>query len=294
VVLADSHHDAEATDRLSLQLDFEPSADLRETNNSIGAAWPVAASGDLVASVFPRGDVDWYHVWVDASGMLSVNMTEVPVDIDMAMRLHNADGQVLQDWTVAARPGGDLAASFDLKQSGAYFLEVADSFGDAWSPKGFKMATRFTPSADTYEPNDSFAEATSVAADGRHRLTVLPRGDVDWLRFEVDHPGELRIAAHEVPEKLDIAFRVYNHDKVVIADWIVAPRPGGDTTATVDLPAAGTYTIEVADGHHDQREIASYVLETGFTPQPDQYEPNNGTGQATPIRGQDAGDQESV
>lgn len=284
LVLADSHHDAEAAATLRLQLGFTASADLRETNGTIGAAWPIAANGEVEASIFPRGDFDWYHFWVDAPGLLSVSVNGAPPELDLAMRLHNADGQVIHDWTVAPRPGGDLAVDFDLKQPGAYFLEVADSYSDAWSPAAYRMVSRFTPSADHYEPNDSFAEATVVPAKGRHRLTVLPRGDVDWLRFDVDHPGELTIAAREVPERLDIAFRVYNHDKAVIADWVRAPRPGGDTTAVVDLPAAGTYVIEIADGNHDQREIASYIFETSFTPQPDQYEPNNGPGQATPMR----------
>jgi hypothetical protein len=63
----------------------------------------------------------------------------------------------------------------------------------------------------------------------------------------------------------------------------VPPRPGGDTEGVVDLPRAGSYYIEIADSYNDQGDIAPFRFETAFTPEPDQYEPNNSAGQATVV-----------
>lgn len=281
LVTADSYNDAEAAQPFRIDLAYFPADDGYEPNGTIGAAWPIALSGDVKASIFPRGDQDWYSLWTEAPGRLTVKAHGVPPELDIAYRLYNADGAVAYDWQVAPRPGGETAAVFDLKLPGAYFLELADSYNDQRSASPYTLSTAFVPSLDNYEPNDSFADAVAIPATGSRRLTLLPKGDADWFRVDVDHSGELKIGAFDVPQSLDVAIRVHNRDKQVIADWMVPPRPGGDTVGAVDLPRPGSYYIEIKDSYDDQGDIAHFRFETVFTPEPDQYEPNNTVGGAT-------------
>jgi hypothetical protein len=281
LVAADSYNDAEAPQPFWIDLAYASADDGYEPNGTIGSAWPIQLSGEVKATIFPKGDQDWYRFWTEAPGRLEVKAHGVPQELDIAFRLYNADGAVIQDWQVAPRPGGETLAVFDLKLPGAYFLELADGSNDGRSIAPYTLTTVFAPSVDNFEPNDSFAEAVEIPATGSRRLTVLPKSDADWFRLDVDHPGELKIGAFDVPQSLDVAFRVHNRDKQVIADWMVPPRPGGDTVGMVDLPRPGDYYIEINDSYNDQGDIAHYRFETAYTPEPDQYEPNNSLGWAT-------------
>ena len=283
LLLADSYNDGWSTTSFTLTLTYQKVEDGYETNNSIGNAWPLDVNSEVKANIFPLADTDWYQFWAEQPGRFKVSASNVPTDIDVAFRLYNGDGQVVYDWTAAPRPGGDALALHDLKLPGAYYLELADSYNDRRSPDTYSLKTEFTASVDGNEPNDNFGSARNIPPTGKRRLTVLPKGDADWFRLQVDQPGELRLAALEVPQTLDIAMRVYNGDRTVIADWMVPPRPGGDTLAQVDLPASGEYFIEINDSYNDQGDIAHYMFETAFTPQADQYEPNNSPGLATPV-----------
>ena len=283
LLVADSRNDGWSASKFALSLAYQMVDDGYEANNSIGSAWPLAMNGDVKANIFPLGDVDWYQFWAEQPGRFTVSAAGLPVDIDAAFRLYNGDGQVVYDWTVSPRPGGDAQAIYDLKLPGVYYLEFADSYNDKRSAETYGLKTTFVESVDGNEPNDSFATARNIPPTGKRRLTVLPKGDADWFRLRVEQAGELRLAALEVPPTLDIALRVYNSDRTVIADWMVPPRPGGDTIAQVDLPTPGEYFIEINDSYNDQSDIAHYMFETAFAPQADQYEPNNSLGQATPV-----------
>ena len=84
--------------------------------------------------------------------------------------------------------------------------------------------------------------------------------DADFHVFYAPGPGELDVTIDEVPEALDIAFRVLNADYSEIQYWIAAPRPGGVTTGTVAIPAAGWYWMEVRDGSNDARSPEAFRI----------------------------------
>ncbi len=283
LLVADSYNDGWSATTFPLSLTFQPVDDGYETNNSIGNAWPLDMNGEVQGHIFPLADADWFQFWAEQPGRFTVSATDIPADIDAAFRLYNGDGQIIYDWTVSPRPGGDAQAVYDLKLPGAYYLEFADSYNDKRSADRYTLKIAFMRSVDSNEPNDSYATARRIPPTGKRRLTVLPKGDADWFRLKVDQAGELRLAATEVPQTLDVSMRVYNSDRAIIADWMVPPRPGGDTIAQVDLPAPGEYYVEIADSYNDQADIAHYTFETAFIPQADQYEPNNALGSATPV-----------
>ena len=77
--------------------------------------------------------------------------------------------------------------------------------------------------------------------------------------------------------------RVWTADKQVLRDWFGPPRPGGDVDGFADLPTAGRYFVEITDGNNDQASPDLFEVALTFTPEPDQYEPNNGPADATPL-----------
>lgn len=280
----DNYNDAGSAGAVSLAVSFLAEHDGYEPNNLASQARTIALDGVVETAILPRGDVDWYRFAIDRPGELSVTVEEVPENLDIAVRLHDADFKVVADWVVPPRPGGVTQALFGIQRPGFYFLEVADSYNDARSVAPFTIRTAFTPSPDDYEPNDSFSTATLIPATGEHTLAIFPRGEADWFRVDIDDPGELTIEATGAPQTLDLAFQVTDADKNVILNWVAAPRPGGDVTGFVDLARAGTYYIELRDSYNDQGAIGPITLKTRFIRAPDQYEPNDSPGIATDLR----------
>jgi uncharacterized caspase-like protein len=281
--VADGRSDAEAEDTFELVFAYRVQADLFEPNNSFGMARVMPLNGTFAANILPRKDADWFRVQSVTPGEFAVTATNVPENIEVTVRLHDANGGVVGNWTGPTRPGGDTYAVFDLPAPGDYRLEVVDSRNDQRSIEPFNLTTAFTPSNDRFEPNDSFGAAATIAPNGHHRFTVFPRRDVDWLRIEVDHPGELQFIVTQVPPDLDVNIRVHNQDKQVLQNWVAPARMGADTIGFADLPAAGAYYLEIADGRNDGRAITTMRIETRFIPTADQYEPNDSYGLATPI-----------
>ncbi len=280
----DGRNDAKSEQAYRLLLGFSASGDIYEPNNGFGSAAEIAANDQWRATILPKADVDWYRLQVENHGELKVSMLEVPEGLDVMLRLWNADKQVKSGWYSPLRVGGDTIALMDLPYAGNYFLEVRDGRDDARAHQSFLIKTAYKASPDRFEPNNSLGRAASLAIGELVRGTILPKGDIDWFSVDVDEQGELQIAVTQVPEKLDIVYRVWNDDATVISGWLAPLRAGGDTIHNIDLPNPGRYFIEVRDSRDDQRSVEAYAIELNFVPSKDRGEPNNSFGTALSLK----------
>ena len=171
----------------------------------------------------------------------------MPNNFDVVFRVLAADQRDLTGWIALPRLGGDTNGIADLPQPGSYFVEVRDANNDAGWVKPFKFASRFTPSADQYEPNDTMGQATDIRPGGALGFSIFPIGDVDWFKVVVDQPGELALAIDEGPKNLDLTFHVLDADRRDLTGWVPAYAKGGLTEGHADLKAPGAYYIEVRD-----------------------------------------------
>ena len=283
IEMSDGRSDAESADPFTFNVDFIAADDPFEPNNAIGTAHPVPAPSKFLATIYPRGDTDWYKVWVGEPGLLSVLAEKVPDELDIAIRVWNLDGKVVRDWAVPPRKGGDTVHETELAAPGVYLIETADSRSDAATVEPFQLSIDFRPVPDVAEPDNSFGRAAAVAPSSAHRIAIFPRGDTDWLSIDVDDPGELRLLVTNSPQNLDVYMRVWTSEKAVLRDWFGPLRVGGDVDDFADLPGPGRYFVEISDGRSDAASPDLFDLELTFTPQPDQYEPNNSAAAAAAL-----------
>jgi hypothetical protein len=253
-----------------------------EPNDSFGAASPITTGVAVQESILPRGDVDWYALTVDQQGELQVSITDVDSDLDLNVRVWNANKDTVSSGFAPLAEGGDTVASIDLAEPGRYYLEVADGNSDAESAQSYTLQTAFTATLDTAEPNNWFGAASPLVFPQPQQANILPGGDVDWYRLAVDHQGELRVQISDVAADLAVSVRAWNSNKDTISGWIAPLAEGGDTLAVIDLPAAGSYALEVA-GNSNQRSTEPYTIQAAFTAAADAHEPNNSFGSATPL-----------
>ncbi len=283
IEVADGGDAAASPETFPLVFDFRPSNDPMEPDNNMGQAVPVPLPLAARPSIFPQRDHDWLRFWVPEPGLFRALVEKVPDNLDIVMRLWDLDGNVVRDWQGPPRKGGDTELDAELRVPGVYMLEMADGGDDAENFNSFQLSADFVPVRDEAEPDDSFADAANVEPSSRHKLAIFPLRDEDWLSIDVDHPGELKILATDVPAELDIVTRIWNANKDVIRDWVAPLRKGGDNESTVDLPKPGRYFIEVSDGGSDASSPQLFDFALAFRPEPDQYEPNDGPAEATPL-----------
>jgi hypothetical protein len=283
IELRDGNNDRESGEPFRLSVDFVAADDPFEPNNGFGSAAALPATVDLTATIYPAGDADWFKLWIPEPGLLSATATEVPPALDIAMRVWNPDGQVIRDWVLPARAGGETMLEAELAEPGVYLIEMADSNNDAEAVEPLRLSVAFSPVPDDGEPNNAFGSATIVPSTSEHGLAIFPRGDNDWLAVDIDHPGELMLTATESPQDLDLYMRVWTADKQVLRDWFGPARPGGDVEDFADLPVPGRYFIEITDGNNDRASSDLFRLSLVFTPEPEQHEPNNTASAATPL-----------
>jgi uncharacterized caspase-like protein len=283
IEITDNYNDAESPMAFRIDFGFAPASDQLEANNSPGTARPIPLPSEFRPAIFPRNDADWYRIWAAEPGKLSVLASSVPDNLDIAMRLWNLDGGVVRDWVVPARPGGDTLLEAEIPAPGVYMIEMADSYNDQASTQTFPLSVKFEGVGDEAEPNDNFGAAALRESTSSKRIAIFPRGDADWFSLDVDHPGELKLDVTGSPHELDVHVRVWNANKDVLQDWVGPMRKGGDVAMTADLPRPGRYFVEVVDGSNDASSLQLFEHRLTFTPQPDQYEPNNSIAEAAPL-----------
>lgn len=258
--VADDYDSAGSATPYRLSLSYQTTGDEYEPNNRYGSPAEVDLETPVRATIFPKGDADCYAVEVDDQGELAMLITNVPENLDIVMRVMDANHDVMRDWILPGRKGGDTEGYADLPKPGRYWIVLGDRYDDERSPDSYEMRLTFTATGDVHEPNNRFGETAMIEIGETVEATILPKGDQDWYRMEADEGGQLELLITEVPENLDLVCRVLNADKEVVKDWMLPPRKGGDTVGTIDLPGPGSYWVVVGDRYDDERTPESYQL----------------------------------
>ncbi|TWT45746.1 hypothetical protein RAS1_21760 [Phycisphaerae bacterium RAS1] len=254
----DGRNDAGAPAPYRLDLSYD-AGDAAEPNNSAGAATRIEPNAQLLASILPRGDQDWFAFTVDHPGIVEVALTGVPAELDLHFRVLSPDWVDISGWVAPLRAGADNVAIVDLPTRGTYYLCVTDGKNDARAAACYALQLRYSR-ADDHEPNATIGAATEIGIGQDVSGSILPLRDVDCYSFELSQAGSAQISLTNVAPELDLVFRVLNAERVDVSGWKAPLRAGAETTAKVDLKAPGRYYLEVADAKNDARSTAPYTL----------------------------------
>ncbi len=252
-----------------------------EPNLNFGKATAIAVDTAVTGALFPAGDADWYVFDVDHQGELRLVLSHVDPALTMDLRVWNANKDALSGWFKPLAAGGDTIGVVDLSEAGRYYLEIVEDSGAAAAEQPYTLQTVFTATADMNEPNNNFGQATPLAFDRPVLINILPQGDADWYRVDVAGHGELAVAMTNIPAALTVDFRVWNANKDAISGWFKPLAAGGENRNFLDLPAAGSYYLEVVEDSGAVRAIEPFSLTATFTPAVDPFEPNNSFGKAS-------------
>lgn len=108
-----------------LDLTLTPSNDPYEPNNSFSEATEIGIGLPINATIFKKGDRDFYKFWVNSACDLTVDFKS-NVMLRMAFRMINADNSTMVNWQEASDYGKDADFTHSIKEPGWYYIEVAN------------------------------------------------------------------------------------------------------------------------------------------------------------------------
>ncbi len=129
--------------------------------------------------------------------------------------------------------------------------------------------------------NNAIGDAYEANLNQPVQDSISQAGELEYYKFYVESSGLAQINVDNLPEDMLAEITLYNKNGEG-AGYKAASNPGDTTTLKTDLLGPGWYYIRIKD-NANKAYSNPYSLTVDFEPAPDQYEPNNGFGDATGI-----------
>jgi cysteine-rich repeat protein len=214
-----------------------------EDNDAITQARPLPL-GTLNAVRVCASDSDFYVVSLSRNDTLTVTLTHPVGEGDVDLLVLDAGGRVVDSATSTA-PSETL--EFTAPSSGTWFVEVR-LFGDdgTTSGNGYSLVTSIDAapedcSEDTYEPNDTPATPSRVAAGEIPGLRSCP-GDADFFGLSLNVGDTLTWQASFDDANGDIDLRLLDPAGSTV---VTATTTTDNETLTWTARTAGLYVLRV-------------------------------------------------
>lgn len=148
-------------------------------------------------TIFPQNDRDWYQATLPSAGVFKAFLLRAP-SIWQRVTLFDTKGGRLTDAAVSGARG---ELSWHASGPATVFLQVKEWNDNAADPSPYILGTFFEPcdQLDAQGRNDSPEMASPLELNEWTRGNLLPNGDNDWFRVDVDHPGILRLEGMTPP-----------------------------------------------------------------------------------------------
>ena len=248
-----------------------------EPNDTYETATTVTCGQQLSAYIQIIGDVDWYEIEMEESGVLEVAVTSVPSNLNIDVGIYQIINNVLTliaNDRVPYPANGDNMYSYAVGNAGTYLILIEDNGNNAYSDSDpYEMALSCT--ANALELNQIYEEAAQIPTDtcfeaniygDNHTYTVY--NDVDWFEVQVTSSGVLEVAITSVPSNLNLDVGIYqiiDNALTLISDDRVPYPGGGDNMFSNAVINPGTYLIKVDDDGNNAFNEETYNFCVGFT-----------------------------
>ena len=210
-----------------------------EPNDTMELAYLITPGPNPIKGFFMASeDVDWYKVTVPPEDRTLLVYTEG--SLDTYITIYDETGEVIAE-------NDDGGSSYNARLSfvvsgGTYFIEVTEIDGST-GPYTLHIRLQDALKSDSFEPDNSMAEAKEIRIGSPQSRTFSDSGDIDWVWFTVSARGTYSISAVGDNQELDTYIELYNQD----GDLIDEDDDGGsgyDARLEVEL-TPGKYFIAV-------------------------------------------------
>ena len=229
--------------------------DAKQDEASVRIFRPLPLASLRGGTIFPQGDRDWYQATLPSAGVFKAFLLRSP-SIWQRITLFDTKGGRLTD-AGASGPRGEL--SWHASGPTTLFLQVREWNDNVADPSPYILGTFFEPcdQLDAQGRNDSPETASPLELNEWIRGNLLPNGDNDWFRIDVDHPGILRLEG-TTPPGIWTRLALHGANAEQLAD-VGYSRPSSEFTwENPVLP--GAYFIRLREWNNNASNPGIYSL----------------------------------
>ena len=225
--------------------------ELARRKGSVRTARSLKLDRMRASTILPVGDLDCYSVAIPSKGLLRLGLVSAN---ELYVYVRDRNGKVLRTAGIYAKRPGGLEVPF--AGPGMVEVEVSEWGNNGYSPSPYLIWNEFQPSDEQDMLGDeSRGTAYPLEIGQLCRGTVWPRGDQDWYRFRVDHPGLLEL---QVDTHLELYMNMYRAgEKKVLQGCGFYGRRKSKFHREV-LP--GEYVMQITEWGNNDRSRFDYQL----------------------------------
>ena len=254
-------YDADGTvseDFYTLTVSLDPAYnDPYEPNPDYAGAAPITFGEEVRATIFSTGDQDWYRMEVEKAGLIRLELSQVPENIEIGLALYDQDNNHILS-KEALNAGDPLQETYLAPSSGTYYVKIYDRGDNDYSVMPYTLTAGFTPMEDPSEPNDRFSQATELAEKNQVSGIIYPENDKDWYRFSVEQAGTLRVQLTQT-DGIQARIRLYTDSKTELKG-MVAENKGDVLLLIYEITEPDIYYLLINDDGDNDYSFQSYVL----------------------------------
>ncbi len=250
--------------------------DQYEPNDSQGEAAQIELATDIVATIFPKGDVDYYRVTPVNTGVwnrVEFSLSNVSEDLRVSMGIYDENGERLSS-SYASNTGAGLELNIETL-GGNYFVKV-ESFHTG-GVGAYTLNVKNLDNNDVYAPNDNREQAYDLGilpSEGINGI-IAAQEEEDWFKIQTENDGfwdYIEFELTDVSSDLRAQMFIYND----AGTRLTAPYAanGGQSLKYTLATPGGIYYIGIKrfTGTLDAGE---YTLNVRNLHANDQYAPND-------------------
>ena len=212
--LEDGNNVRKSSDGLyTLKISLDTS-DQYECNNTLSTASSIELNNTYRAQINSRGDVDYFKIEIPQSGILNINITDVPSNIEMLLTMFRSDGTELDKWWGWA--GQPIIFSQPICKAGIYWIKLEDNKASSQSSSELYSFGIFLDSSDQNECNNDFSEASIIQFCNPIKGFINFEEDRDYYAFNATVGDSLSFELFDVPSFISPKIYIVNPSRTEI------------------------------------------------------------------------------
>jgi len=271
ILLKDRYDTFASQESYLLGIDLKIGVDNYEPNSDFATAREVDMREDLIATIFPRADQDYFKCDIKERGIFYIKMNDVPGGFRPSLKIYNSSGQVI------SQKGGSLGEKIDLEteiaEPGCYYMLIKDWYSNFYSTETYSFKAYFIKTLDEYEPNNALEEARLIEFGKTYFATLATKGDVDFYRLSVPDAGKVIVYLKDTPVNVRPCIKLYKDPQKSYINYI-AGSTGESLTMEFQADGPSNYAIQIQDKYNSESSILRYSLLVVYIPD-DEYLPRD-------------------
>ena len=262
-----------------------------EPNNTFSQADNIDFGNTIQGFIGESYDYDYYKFNVTEPGIIKIEITNVPSDINLISRLYSPDLSLALSYT-NINNGQLYTMEWSTCDLGFHYLYLRDGDNDYNDLEEYAFTITFYPfsQVDATECNNSFSEAHSLSSNETVDGLIAPWYgydfpntfiDEDYYSYNVTEPGIMKLRVTSVPADIALAARVYSPDQTLVLSKTNS-NDGQGYLIELSTCELGEHYIFLRDTWNDFNSTDQYTFEFEFVPfsQVDTTECNNSFSEA--------------